>query len=424
MIVTRLAMDRASVRSTDQDGRLHVAVTNISKAAVNPYLGREIPRGEELGLKPDRVYHLLRHPDELAKAAATFNNLPLLSRHVPVTAAEPQPNLVVGSTGTDAEFAGGFLRNSLVVWDAGAIARIESDEQRELSSAYYYDADMTPGTFGGVQYDGIMRNLRGNHVALVEAGRAGPDVIVGDSLTKELVMKLNSRKALVASGALTAYLAPRLAMDASVDLAPVLKGVTAKNWTGAKARIASALAKATEGKLAQDADISDVVAMLDKLDDVTDEAEAALDEDEETPEEKEARMAKRAADKAAKDAENEAIPDKEKDKDMPNKAAMDAAIAAGVADTVARMNAIHEAERVVRPWIGELAMAQDSAEAVYRLALDSIGVKVDGVHPSALRAILEAQPRPDAAKPKRMAQDAKGAADFAERFPAHNRLKL
>ena len=50
-----LAMDRAtSVRSFDADGRLHVARSNISKANVCPYLGREIPDWERLGLDGDK----------------------------------------------------------------------------------------------------------------------------------------------------------------------------------------------------------------------------------------------------------------------------------------------------------------------------------------------------------------------------------
>jgi hypothetical protein len=67
-----------------------------------------------------------------------------------------------------------------VVWDADAIDGIESGEQRELSAAYRYEPDMTPGTYQGVRYDGVMRDIEGNHVALVESGRAGSDVIVGD----------------------------------------------------------------------------------------------------------------------------------------------------------------------------------------------------------------------------------------------------
>ena len=100
----KLAFDRASVRTTDVNGRMHIELTNISMAAVNPYLGREIPGYQELGLAADTVYQLLRDPAELAKAAPTFNNLPLLSKHVPVFADKPEKSLVVGSTGTDAEF--------------------------------------------------------------------------------------------------------------------------------------------------------------------------------------------------------------------------------------------------------------------------------------------------------------------------------
>jgi Uncharacterized protein conserved in bacteria (DUF2213) len=49
-----LAFDRASVRTYDRDGRLHVEISNISKAAVNPYIGREIPDWKALGLDPDK----------------------------------------------------------------------------------------------------------------------------------------------------------------------------------------------------------------------------------------------------------------------------------------------------------------------------------------------------------------------------------
>jgi len=81
-----LAFDRSSARAYDADGRLHVKMSNISKATVNPYYGHEIPDYERLGLDPDRVYNLLRHPEELEKGAPTFNNCPILAEHVPVCA--------------------------------------------------------------------------------------------------------------------------------------------------------------------------------------------------------------------------------------------------------------------------------------------------------------------------------------------------
>lgn len=182
-----MALDRSSARAYDADGRLHVDVANISKACVNPYFGREIPDYEALGLEPDRKYLLLRDPEELEKAATSFNNLPILSRHVPVTAESPEshhPELVVGSTGTDARFEAPYLRNSLVLWAKPAIDAVEANDQRQLSCAYRYRADMASGIYDGRRYDGVMRDLVGNHVALVREGRAGADVIIGDEKPK------------------------------------------------------------------------------------------------------------------------------------------------------------------------------------------------------------------------------------------------
>lgn len=186
-----IAMDRATQRSIDADGRLHVATTPISKANVCEYQGNEIPDGDKLGLDPNKKYKLYRDPDELKKGAKTFNNVPLLSEHVPVSADDPKHELVIGSTGTDAEFKDPYLMNSLVFWDKSAIDEIQAADKdpdegaRELSCAYRYSADMTPGkTPDGEAYDGVMRDIIGNHVALVPRGRAGSDVMVHDSKPK------------------------------------------------------------------------------------------------------------------------------------------------------------------------------------------------------------------------------------------------
>ncbi len=64
---SNLIFDSASVRSIDANGFMHVALTPISKATVNPYLGREIPGWQEQGLEADRIYYGLRDPEELKK---------------------------------------------------------------------------------------------------------------------------------------------------------------------------------------------------------------------------------------------------------------------------------------------------------------------------------------------------------------------
>jgi hypothetical protein len=175
-------VDRSSVRTFDRDGRLHVAISALTKAGVNEYWGREIPDGAALGLDPHRIYRVLRDPLELQRpeTIASFNNLPLLSRHRATSAAEPQKDIVVGSTGTDAAWAAPYIVNSLVCWDGASIAGIETGEQRELSAGYRYRLELTPGTFDGERYDGRMTGILANHIALVDRGRAGSDVVVGD----------------------------------------------------------------------------------------------------------------------------------------------------------------------------------------------------------------------------------------------------
>ena len=182
----RMAFDQASVRTFSPDGHLHVALSNISRAQVSPYLGKEIPDSDQLGLDPNHRYMLLRHPDELKKAASSFNGLPVLIEHKPITAADHPQNLVVGSTGTDARYEHPFLQNSLHVWSKPAIDAITNNSQREISCAYHYTPVMTPGVYEGKQYDGIMTGIHGNHVALVPDGRVGPAAMVADAMPLDL----------------------------------------------------------------------------------------------------------------------------------------------------------------------------------------------------------------------------------------------
>ena len=187
-----LAIDEApSMRTIDANGFLHVKLTPISKACVNPYLGREIPGWEESGLKPNEIYYGLRPADELERAADTFNGLPVLIDHHDESADKPQKEWRVGSTGTDAMFDGEYLKNSLHVTDQQAIDLINSGKARELSCAYFFEPEFTPGELEGVPYDFVMKNIKGNHVALVPEGRAGHDVRVADSgaVVKEASMK-------------------------------------------------------------------------------------------------------------------------------------------------------------------------------------------------------------------------------------------
>jgi len=417
-----LAMDRASVRRRDANGYLHVEISNISKANVCPYYGSEIPGADELGLDPARVYMLYRDPDELARAAETFNNVPLLSQHVPVLPEEGLPEeLIIGSTGTDATFEDPYLKNSLVVWQQEAQDAIDADRKRELSCGYRYVADMTAGrTPEGLQYDGVMREIMGNHVALVIEGRAGPDVMVGDD-----VMKLKSRTALLISGALQAHIRPLLAKDAKVDLSAPLSEVDAKSFAldGAPKKLAAKVAKLVKPHLAADQSLdADALAnflsgvqpiALDE-DKIDDEDKQAEDEDEDEKDDKQ------AADESSDDDDDKQAEDEDGDDDEDDKKqGMDAAAVRRLVAKAERRGraanaAIEVAKAEVKPLVGEV-VGLDSAEAIYKLALDQAEVDTKGVHPSAYRAMVAMLK-----KPSEMARDAKpvvGAGKLAQIIP-------
>jgi ADP-ribose pyrophosphatase YjhB (NUDIX family) len=276
-----IAMDRDSVREKTRDGRLIVKKTHISKANVCPYRGKEIPGWQDLGLEPDRVYNLLRDPDELRKSAPTLNGVQLLIKHIPVSAEDHRPDETVGSLGTDAEFDGEYLDNSLFVNAKHAIDAIESGRQRELSAGYHYKPDMTPGNFHGTAFDGVMRDIVFNHVALVEDGRAGPDVVVGDQALKENDMAKATRFGAMTLSITAAAIAPLLAMDQKVTLPKDLFApLTTKNFKGSRDKLLAGVRSAIDGKLRSGIALDGSMANFGKaLDTFADNLAGGVDEE-------------------------------------------------------------------------------------------------------------------------------------------------
>ena len=339
-----IAMDK-SMRRIDGNGHLIVERTVITKAAVNPYFGKEIPNYEQLGLDPDKIYNLLRDPEELKKALSSFHGVQLLIKHEPVSADDPRQDLTVGSIGTDAEIDGDDVFASLRVFDQSAIDLIESEKLQELSAGYAYTADMTAGEWNGQPYDGVMRAIHGNHVALVERGRIGRDAIISDHLPVELMeQSMKLKKGSVK--AITAKLQSLIAMDG--DITPDAVEDVIKTVAG------SILPEKIH---AMDSDTEEVA------------------EDEETAEDEESTKEEQAEDEEEASAE-----DSEPEKQAP---AMDADAIQAAA--VKQVTALFEAREAVKPLVGVVAM--DSAEAVYGFALKQKGVDTTGVHPSAYKAM-------------------------------------
>lgn len=181
-----LALDRAISpnREIDEFGFLRVRDCVLSRAVISPYVGSEIPDHIRLGLDPQRTYFLYRDATELRRATPSFTQCPIMIVHQVVSADNLPPELVIGATG-EARFAGDAVIADIVIWRAEAAQAITTGERDELSCGYVYTADMSPGTYRGRHFDGVMRNLICQHVALVDQGRV-PGAVVSDRLPMSL----------------------------------------------------------------------------------------------------------------------------------------------------------------------------------------------------------------------------------------------
>ena len=418
MPILRLAFDRTA-RRIDADGRLHVDRSHISKATVNPYYGKEIPGFEALGLAPDKVYRLLRDPVELERGAETFARLPILSEHVPVTVDAPRPDLVVGAIGSEITFTPPYLDADLCIWDAASIAGIETDKVRELSCAYRYVPVMEPGEFEGQPYDGRMTEIQGNHLALVEVGRAGSDVVVADRnpfTFKESAMKMTKLgKALFA--ALCAA-SPVLAADSAL---PALVGpATRKNF---KKEDVKAKLLALDAEL----DPQQLDNVIDALLDVEQEPKAVetpMAAADESPADKLRKLLAGKVDESViaeacalmQPAAADEFPEKKEEPGMKKED-----VTAAMDSMRKEFREANEARADVRAIVGDV-MGMDSAADVYGFALDHMKVDRTGVEGApALRALFKVAASAKSSAPApRIAQDAGG---LAEKFPGAARFR-
>lgn len=411
-----MAFDRQSARSIDADGRLHVSKTNISKANVCPYFGREIPNWQELGLDADKVYRLYRDPEELAKGASTFNNLPILNKHIRVTVEKPEKENIVGSIGSDVSFDEQYLKASLCIWDAPAIAGIESEKQCELSAAYYYRADMTPGTSpDGEEFDGVMRDIKGNHLALVEAGRAGPDVYVADSnpFTKPKetpAMKMTKLgKALFVS---LRGLSPKIAQDSAL---PALVGEAEKKTFKKAAALKGLLAMDSEIDAEKADEIIDaVIGVEDSPEAVEPKRELGVDEDDDGAGSKHAEIIDFLKSKGVDSADLEAVGNMLTRMDRPyskdnepgmKPEAVEEKVTAAMDSMRVEFRQLEQAKVDVRPIVGDV-LGMDSAEEVYRFALGKMGHDHKDMPAAGLRTMFNAVKDVKASRPSpRIAED-------------------
>lgn len=411
-----MAMDaEGSVRTFDDNGNMHVSVSHLTKAQVRPYRGSEIPGWERLRLDPMKVYFGYCPPEELAKpeTVKSVNAIPIQLEHHPDYADDPQLLTRIGTTGTDGAFRDPYLDNSLHFTVRKAIDRIQDGSMRELSLAYRYTPDFTAGTTpDGKDYDFVMRDISANHVALVELGRAGRDVLVEDHQMEDIKMeddkKLSGDDNPVVEETEVA-LADKI-KDAAEQITDLHtedgEGNVVDNPAEDDGDDKVAIAKAVLADLAaKGLTLEDLAAAQGAADDgedlPQDEACEAEDEDENllqdalescgldnaSPEEKKAFAA--GMQYQAKQEETEgAAQDSEEEAPAAEPAmGQDAAMKAVEKRIAARFGALDECKKT----LGKVRFdAFDSAEAVYMAALRQEGLNTKGMSPKSAKAAYRA----------------------------------
>lgn len=173
----RLTIDRKH-RSSDGYLRVHA---KAARSGIQDYLGAEVdPEGKHFAA--DQVVKVYRPAAEVFDKAsmASFIGKPITDDHPSeaVTSANWRDHSrgVIGGAAKDGEWLG----FDLALMDAATIAKVDAGKC-ELSGGYSCDLSIEAGTTpAGDAYQAVQRNIRGNHLAVVDRARAGSDARIVD----------------------------------------------------------------------------------------------------------------------------------------------------------------------------------------------------------------------------------------------------
>ena len=162
-----------------------VAPGNMARTGVQEYRAYELGLDAD-GMDPMKVIRLHRPPEEVFDAAsmASFESKPITIEHPPVAVTSDNWTELAKGEVRDVARSGDLMTGTLLIKAKDAIEALQSGKA-QLSNGYTFELDMTPGTTAdGRAYDGVQRNIRGNHVALVDAARCGSACRIADSQPK------------------------------------------------------------------------------------------------------------------------------------------------------------------------------------------------------------------------------------------------
>lgn len=187
--------DSSSQRVDDINGWYEVKDNPISKVGVFSYSGASIGAPDA-----DRIYMVYRPASELSSQECinSFKLLPWINNHTMLGSAQEgltpaEQKGVQGVTGEDVYFKDDTLYANIKLFSENMAGLIESGK-KELSCGYRCVYKFIPGVYNGVNYDAIQCDIRGNHLALVDEGRMGPDVAVMDKKLDSFKFTIDSKE--------------------------------------------------------------------------------------------------------------------------------------------------------------------------------------------------------------------------------------
>jgi hypothetical protein len=253
------AVSIAGTRRRD-DGYL-VADARVARTGVQTYAGWEVGKPEMALVKVYRPDSEVFSRDTLA----SFAHRPVTNDHPvePVTADNWKEH-AVGQTADEIARDGSFIRVPLMVSDGATIKMIE-DGKRELSAGYTCDLAFEAGqTADGEAYDAIQKNIRANHVAIVQRGRAGSEVRIGDDAGKwgAAPISTTDKETITMSDALRTVVVDGLSVSTTDQGAQAIAKLQ-KDLETSAAKIASLTADHAEAIKAKDAELAKKDAALD-----------------------------------------------------------------------------------------------------------------------------------------------------------------
>ncbi len=171
-------------RIDSDTGFLHLTISAMRVGAMS-YAIEEWPYAPDY-LKNKEKLQIFTPEDELCRLSSLSGLKSALVVEGHTWQTTETSNLSVGHTVSDAyyDFEQGLVIVDIVVTDESVIQKIINEELRDVSAAYDCNIDWTPnGT-----YDGIVSELKYNHIALIPAGsgRGGDSVrILNRAIKKE-----------------------------------------------------------------------------------------------------------------------------------------------------------------------------------------------------------------------------------------------